>query len=80
LPEFKRTVVSFCVSCRQPIALPSKAAQREADFRKREQESNEDPIVPMFTLRCHACERETLYTCNNKLRAYNRSSELSNST
>jgi hypothetical protein len=50
-----------CVSCRQPISLPSKAAQRETDFRKREQESNEDPIVSMFTLRCNACDRETLY-------------------
>ena len=51
----------FCVSCRQPIALPPKAAQREAEFRQREQQSDEDPVIPMFTLRCNACDRETVY-------------------
>jgi hypothetical protein len=36
----------FCVSCRQPIALPAKAMQRETDFRQREQQSDEDPVIP----------------------------------
>jgi hypothetical protein len=47
-----------CVSCRQPIPLPSKAAQRDAKFREQE---SPDAVVPMFTLRCNACEREGLY-------------------
>ena len=47
-----------CVSCRQPIPLPSKAAQRDAKFRE---QKSPDAVVPMFTLRCDACERETRY-------------------
>jgi hypothetical protein len=62
LPKFKSIVVSFACPAVNPIPLPSKAAQREADFRQRDQQANEDYfVVPMFTLRCNACDRETLY-------------------
>ena len=55
-PEKYRGVV--CVSCRQPVPLSSKAAERDAKFREQEPI---DLVVPMFTLRCNTCERETLY-------------------
>jgi hypothetical protein len=48
-----------CVSCREPIPLPAEAAQRYAKFREQEPH---DLAVPMFTLRCNACERDTLYS------------------
>ena len=48
----------ICISCCQPISLSAKAAQRDAKFRD---EESDDPIVPMFTLRCSECERETSY-------------------
>jgi hypothetical protein len=50
-PEKYRGVV--CVSCRQPVPLSSKAAERDAKFREQEPI---DLVVPMFTLRCNTCD------------------------
>ena len=50
-----------CISCREPIPLLAKAEQRYRTFEKRNEDSSDEVVVPLFRLRCHGCHLESLY-------------------
>jgi hypothetical protein len=50
-----------CMSCRQPIPLPSILIEIDARLRGLSAERAEEPATRVFSLRCRSCEREKPY-------------------
>ena len=59
--ELQKYIGVACISCREPITLHSKAEHRYRRFEQRNEDSNDEVVVPLFRLRCYECHRESLY-------------------
>jgi len=56
-----------CLSCRQPIPLPSILIEIDSRLRGLNAENTDEPSTRAFSLRCRACEREKPYRMSDIL-------------
>jgi hypothetical protein len=61
LPKTFRGVL--CRWCRKPIGVPKRVADRDGDAEGTAGEPH-DLVSQTFTLRCRACEKESIYSVN----------------
>ncbi len=50
-----------CLSCRQPIPLPTILIEMDSRLRNLSLETAHEELTRVFSLRCRACEREKPY-------------------
>jgi len=55
----------LCLSCRQPIPLPSILIEIDSRLRGLIAGNAEEPSTRVFSLRCRSCEREKPYRIND---------------